>query len=394
MTTERQSIIYAVFTTPENSIPGSAICAFYIDDIMDAFEGRFKSQKDSTSNWLPIPPENVPDPRPGKCVDDSRTLPTMSVNFIKTHTLMETSVPSMHGKPLLTRVNLKHRFTAITVDPQIEGLDGNLYDVIFVGTDDGRIIKLVNYISTNITGDAQQAEPIVVTETQALPVGQQVRELSVSRHTDTLIVIGNGHIVSIPLNHCNKILHCRDCLMLQDPYCVWDIRNHECTAVTSSSKNVYSHPINYIQRLSVGENGLCKKHGESGNWIDPPPVVVHSTRGTLASVGRSAPAGYDNEITVTSIDGVELTNQINNNHHKIHIDPLVKESLGGLDTNAENVHFGSTSIIVVMCLLFVAGVTAGVVISKLRLKLSPCYNEHRNQINAYVFYYFFFATLN
>lgn len=377
MTTDRQSIIYAIFTTPINSIPGSAVCAFYIDDIMDAFEGRFKSQKDSTSNWLPIPMENVPEPRPGKCVDDSRTLPTMSVNFIKTHTLMETSVPSMHGRPLLTRVNLKHRFTAITVDPQIEGLDGNLYDVIFIGTDDGRIVKLVNNIWANTTtGDAQQqAEPIVVSDSQVLPVGQQVRELTVSRHTDTLIVIGNGHIVSIPLHHCNRSF-CRDCLRLQDPYCVWDIHNRECTSVTSN-KNVYLHPINYIQRISVGENGLCKKHGAS----DPPPSVVHSTRGTLASVGRLAPAGYDNEITVTSIDGHELINQINNNH-KNYIDPLVKESLGGLETNAENVHFGSTSIIVVMCLLFVAGVTAGVVISKLRLKLSPCYNEHRNQINA------------
>lgn len=34
------SLIYAVFTTPQNAIPGSAVCAFRIDDIIDTFEGK------------------------------------------------------------------------------------------------------------------------------------------------------------------------------------------------------------------------------------------------------------------------------------------------------------------------------------------------------------------
>lgn len=33
------SLVYAVFTTPQNAIPGSAVCAFQIDDIIDTFEG-------------------------------------------------------------------------------------------------------------------------------------------------------------------------------------------------------------------------------------------------------------------------------------------------------------------------------------------------------------------
>lgn len=36
------SLIYAVFTTPQNAIPGSAVCAFQIDDIIDTFEGKPK----------------------------------------------------------------------------------------------------------------------------------------------------------------------------------------------------------------------------------------------------------------------------------------------------------------------------------------------------------------
>ena len=38
--TER--LIYGVFTTPENSIYGSAICAFRIQDVMDSFDAAFK----------------------------------------------------------------------------------------------------------------------------------------------------------------------------------------------------------------------------------------------------------------------------------------------------------------------------------------------------------------
>lgn len=117
-----------------NAIPGSAICAFTIDDILQVFEGRFKFQKDINSNWLPLPNENVPEPRPGRCVDDSRSLSSASMNFIKTHTLMESSVPPMFGKPILTRVTSQHRLTAITVDPQIQAMDGNYYDVIFAGS--------------------------------------------------------------------------------------------------------------------------------------------------------------------------------------------------------------------------------------------------------------------
>ena len=41
--TER--LIYGVFTTPENSIYGSAVCAFRLQDVMDSFEGAFKVHK-------------------------------------------------------------------------------------------------------------------------------------------------------------------------------------------------------------------------------------------------------------------------------------------------------------------------------------------------------------
>ena len=47
------------------------------------FLGKFKEQASSTSMWLPVPTKDVPDPRPGSCVDDTRELPDNVLNFIR-----------------------------------------------------------------------------------------------------------------------------------------------------------------------------------------------------------------------------------------------------------------------------------------------------------------------
>ena len=56
-------MIYAVFTTPRNSISANAICAFRIRDLLDTFEGAFKEQETANSNWLPVPKIKEPLPR-------------------------------------------------------------------------------------------------------------------------------------------------------------------------------------------------------------------------------------------------------------------------------------------------------------------------------------------
>lgn len=52
-------LIYATFSTPTNSISGSAVCAFRLQDITDVFNGPFKEQRDMGSNWMPVPEHKV-----------------------------------------------------------------------------------------------------------------------------------------------------------------------------------------------------------------------------------------------------------------------------------------------------------------------------------------------
>lgn len=54
-----EEVVYATFTTPPNSIGGSAVCAFRLRDVSDAFAGRFKEQRSMSENWLAVEPHKV-----------------------------------------------------------------------------------------------------------------------------------------------------------------------------------------------------------------------------------------------------------------------------------------------------------------------------------------------
>ena len=72
-------------------------------------------------------------------MNDSRRLPDVHLNFIRSHPLMDSAVPALHGQPLLMRTSLHQRFTKITVDPQVRAADGTLYDVLFIATGQSRV---------------------------------------------------------------------------------------------------------------------------------------------------------------------------------------------------------------------------------------------------------------
>lgn len=395
---QTNQIIYAIMTTPENAIGGSAVCAFSIQDILDTFEGPFKAQRDSHSNWLQVPQSQVPEPRPGKCVDDSRTLPKASVNFVKMNTLMDMPVQSLHSRPVFTRVSLLYRLSAITVDSQVKALDGRTYDVIFVGTNDGKVIKFVNILSSSST---EEVKTVIISETQAFPVGNKVNELTISRKNKKLIVISNGKIISLPLSNCNEheFKSCRKCLELQDPYCGWDDVNRECRSVEDA--RISGHPFeNLFQRLDgTGVNEICKKYDQrdqrqhkvedndlytrvdgSGSAEKEKSseaknvVIIQSSRGTVSSIG---PIDIDNEIPMTSIEGSELTNKIGNHQYHHKTDSFTKDNVLVASQNWEfSILLAVVSVII--------GLLLGVVGTCQIIKKQPFHgssSEHRNQLN-------------
>ncbi|XP_055922508.1 semaphorin-1A isoform X2 [Eupeodes corollae] len=394
------ALIYAVFTTPTNAIPGSAICAFSLDDILAAFEGRFKSQKDSTSNWLPIQLENVPEPRPGLCVDDSRTLSSTSVNFVKNHPLMETAVPTLYGRPLLTKVTMDHRLTSIVIDENVSALDKTVYNVIYAGTDNGSIIKFIN-ISPTLDNHGR-LQTVIIYETQALPLGTPVRELVIARKTQMLIVVSDGDVTSIRLHHCTSVQRCEDCINLQDPNCVWDVHNHECKAFTNSRKSTPIMMDGFIQSLNTTAKNtarICQKYGDIGNRVDQrqSPLVSQSTRGTVSGVGQIMPSfgrDFDSNEFGKEISGMKrddgLTISTLNNENKITLTSVDSKDLlnslpDGKLSEEKRLQLAGKSlywvlILIVLTSVFVFGIVVGFA-SRRICKTSAFHTEHRNQLN-------------
>ncbi|XP_022694960.1 semaphorin-1A-like isoform X2 [Varroa jacobsoni] len=225
---DRISLIYAVLTTPHNSIPGSAVCAFRISDILKVFDGAFKGQKEKNSNWLPVINSRVPEPRPGQCTNSSRSLPDVTLNFITNHPLMDQAVSSYLGRgPVVVHTGFMYRYTAIAVDPQVEAANLKTYDVLFIGTDRGHVIKVINVVSLS----ADHQGPVVVEDVQVFTNRQPVTNLVVykSSYEQKLIAVSREEVVGVPLFHCGRARTCGDCVRLQDPFCAWSTSERKCT---------------------------------------------------------------------------------------------------------------------------------------------------------------------
>lgn len=273
-------LIYGAFTTPVNSISGSAVCAFSLQDIADTFEGNFKEQSALNSNWLPVQSAKVPDPRPGQCVNDSRTLPDLTLNFIKSHSLMDESVPSFFGQPIVIRTNFHYRFTQITVDPQVKTPGGKTYDVLFIGTDNGKVIKAINAESAD---SHQKVSPVVIEEIQAFPMTIPVRGIKVVRASQAgdgledgrLVVISDSQVQALRLHRCysDRILSCGECVALQDPYCAWDKVEGKCRALVGPAA---TDATRFLQSVATGIHKYC-----------PPSKTVNKDAGSFGAISAN-----------------------------------------------------------------------------------------------------------
>ncbi|XP_065333548.1 semaphorin-1A-like isoform X8 [Cloeon dipterum] len=259
-------LVYGVFTTPSNSISGSAVCAFSMQDVMQSFEGQFKEQETMNANWLAVQTQKVPEPRPGGCVNDSRTLPDLTVNFVKNHALMDKPVPSFFGQPVVIRVSMQYRFTQIAVDAQVETADGKKYDVLFLGTDNGKVIKTLNAASFDSDSNVS---PVVVEEIQVHPPqsniaikNMQVMRMRGGVDKSKLVIISDDEVTAIKLHRCgsDKVRSCRECVALQDPYCAWSVLQERCVA-GGTAQAWTSIGGRLLQNISSGEHSGCGAEG-------------------------------------------------------------------------------------------------------------------------------------
>uniref|UniRef100_A0A3B4TAE5 Sema domain, transmembrane domain (TM), and cytoplasmic domain, (semaphorin) 6Ca n=1 Tax=Seriola dumerili TaxID=41447 RepID=A0A3B4TAE5_SERDU len=240
--------VVGVFTTQANSIPGSAVCAFYMDDIEKVFNGKFKEQRTSDSSWTPVPDEQVPRPRPGMCAGDgpaadyksSVQFPDETLTFIKSYPLMDEAVPSVNDRPCFTRTSSRSKLTQIVVDVSAGPYKDRT--VMFLGSDDGRVLKVLASTHPNDSFGSKLLEDIDVYNPSKCNVqGQEDRRvlgLELDKDHHALFVAFTSCVIRVPLSRCTQHGACKKaCLASRDPYCIW-LRTGSCANMAPGFKYV------------------------------------------------------------------------------------------------------------------------------------------------------------
>uniref|UniRef100_A0A8B9K6R1 Semaphorin 6D n=1 Tax=Astyanax mexicanus TaxID=7994 RepID=A0A8B9K6R1_ASTMX len=255
MQINRRPAVLGVFTTQANSITGSAVCAFYMDDIERAFSGKFKEQKTSESAWTPVPDEQVPKPRPGSCAGDSSaaayksstTFPDETLTFIKSYPLMDEAVPSVNDRPCFTRTTSRFKLTQIAVDTAAGPFKN--HTVLFLGSENGRVLKVLASTHPNSTYSSQLLEDIdVYNPTKCNVRGEDRRILGLELDKDhhALFVAFSSCVVRVPLSRCADYGTCKkSCLSSRDPYCIW-LRSGSCATVAPGLKSGFEQDVETV----------------------------------------------------------------------------------------------------------------------------------------------------
>ncbi|KAH0620131.1 hypothetical protein JD844_014764 [Phrynosoma platyrhinos] len=296
----RETVFYGVFTSQwdRKGAGGAAVCAFSMLDVREAFNGLYKEVNRETQQWY-TDTHPVPEPRPGACISSqtrqmkiasSLQMPDRVLNYLKDHFLMDSAVRS---QPLLLQD--RSRYWQLSVQ-RVQGLH-QAYDVLFLGTDDGRLHKAV------VTGEKVH----LIEEIQLFPSGQPVLELLLDpiqarqkgivgnsssqhpaihqglglgagghppsgscgdgvAHQGTLaFILGDNEthtgssvplqgllyaasyasLVQVPLANCSLHRTCGECVLAQDPYCAWS--GHACQPSILSHQQL--HAASWIQDI-------------------------------------------------------------------------------------------------------------------------------------------------
>ncbi|KAM6034518.1 semaphorin-6A isoform 3-T3 [Chlamydotis macqueenii] len=260
-----RDVVLATFSTPYNSIPGSAVCAYDMLDIANVFTGRFKEQKSPDSTWTPVPDERVPKPRPGCCAGStslekyvtSNEFPDDTLNFIKTHPLMDEAVPSIVNRPWFLRTMVRYRLTKIAVDSAAGPFQN--YTMVFLGSEKGIILKfLARTGNSGFLNDSLFLEEMNVYNPEKCSYDgvedKRIVGMQLDKPSSALYVAFSTCVIKVPLGRCERHGKCKKaCIASRDPYCGWVKESGACTQLVLGSKLAFEQDIEHGNTDGLGD---------------------------------------------------------------------------------------------------------------------------------------------
>ncbi|XP_007192189.1 semaphorin-6A isoform X1 [Balaenoptera acutorostrata] len=274
-----RDVVLATFSTPYNSIPGSAVCAYDMHDVAIVFTGRFKEQKSPDSTWTPVPDERVPKPRPGCCAGSSslekyatsNEFPDDTLNFIKTHPLMDEAVPSVINKPWFLRTMVRYRLTKIAVDTAAGPYQN--HTVVFLGSEKGIILKFLARIgNSGFLNDSLFLEEMSVYNPEKCSYDgvedKRIMGMQLDKASSSLYVAFSTCVIKVPLGRCERHGKCKKtCIASRDPYCGWVKEGGACAHLSPGSRLTFEQDI---ERGNTDGLGDCHNSFVALNDISTP----------------------------------------------------------------------------------------------------------------------------
>ncbi|XP_061881517.1 semaphorin-6A isoform X8 [Entelurus aequoreus] len=257
-----RDVVMATFSTPYNSIPGSAVCAYDMAEVANTFTGRFKEQKSPDSTWTPFPEDRVPKPRPGNCAGSpsmerykvSNEFPDDTLNFIKMHPLMDEAVPSIANRPWFLKTMVRYRLTRIVVDSKA-GPHKN-HTVVFLGSEKGIILKFLAKMNNGFLNDSLFLEELNVYNPDKCSIDgaedKRIVSIQIDARGHALWVAFTSCVVKVPLSRCERHGRCKkSCIASRDPYCGW-VSEGACRQVVDT-KSAFEQDVEHGNTDGLGD---------------------------------------------------------------------------------------------------------------------------------------------
>ncbi|KAM9810850.1 semaphorin-6A [Neosynchiropus ocellatus] len=258
-----RDVVMATFSTPYNSIPGSAVCAYDMAEVANTFTGRFKEQKSPDSTWTPFPEDKVPKPRPGNCAGTSsmerykvsNEFPDDTLNFIKMHPLMDEAVPSIANRPWFLKTMVRYRLTRIAVDNEA-GPHKN-HTVVFLGSEKGIILKFLAKMNKGFLNDSLFLEELNVYNPDKCSIDgvddKRIIGMQIDSKSHALWVAFTSCVVKVPLSRCERHGRCKkSCIASRDPYCGW-VSEGACRQVVGNMKSAFEQDVEHGNTDGLGD---------------------------------------------------------------------------------------------------------------------------------------------
>ncbi|KAG8560251.1 hypothetical protein GDO81_014858 [Engystomops pustulosus] len=220
----------------------------------------------------------------------SNEFPDETLSFIKSFPLLDEAVPSITETPWFTKTTSRYKLTQIAADTSA-GPYGN-YTVLFLGSEDGKILKVLTGTTENSTIETVLLEEINVYNQDRCGGKMddaRILGLQLDRENRALFVAFSSCIIRVPLSRCESHGTCRrSCLSSRDPYCVW-LKSGNCANYRSDIRVTFEQDIEQPKYRGncqdvVTSSGSTDIEGDSSYGKVPPSIDI--TFANVASLGH------------------------------------------------------------------------------------------------------------